>query len=307
MSNESKFIWEPSDDILKNSNLARFINYCGCKNFADLRLRAIDDLEWFWNAVSCYLGIRWSKPYSRVMDSSGGIQWTKWFIDGEINIAQNCLEKQQQNLSKKTALISEAESGVSRTFTYSELLALTNKIANALRNTLGIKKGDKVGIYMPLIPEAVASFLAIIKIGAIVVPLFSGYGPEAIATRLSDCDAVAVMTAETFERRGKIIQMSEIARQAVRFAPSVKSVLVFDTCSRASRGLRTERSPGIRLDNCREIRFIGDCGGDGCRRSIHDNLYLGHDRQAEGRGSRSWRFSCQSRGRGFLPDGSQDR
>ena len=222
MSNESKFIWEPSEDILKNSNLARFINYCGCKNFNDLRSRALDDLEWFWNAVSCFLGIRWSKPYSRVMDSSRGIQWAKWFVNGKINIAQNCLEKQQKNLSKKTALISEIESGVSRTFTYSEMLTLTNKIANALRDTLGVRKGDKVGIYMPLIPEAVASFLAIIKIGAIVVPLFSGYGPEAIATRLSDCDAVALITTETFERRGKTIQMREIAWQAIRSAPSVR-------------------------------------------------------------------------------------
>ena len=227
MSNESKFIWDPSDDILRNSNLARFINYCGCKNFADLRSRAIDDLEWFWNAVSCYLGIQWRKPYSRVMDSSAGIQWTKWFIDGKINIAQNCLEKQRQNLSKKIALISEMESGVSRTFTYSELLSLTNKIANSLKNTLGVKKGDKVGIYLPMVPEAVASFLALIKIGAIVVPLFSGYGPDAIIARLTDCDAVALITAESYERRGKTIRMREIAWQAVRSAPSVKSVLVF--------------------------------------------------------------------------------
>ncbi|HXQ91359.1 MAG TPA: AMP-binding protein [Nitrososphaerales archaeon] len=246
MSNESNFIWEPSDDILKNSNLARFINYCGCKNFDDLRLRAIEDLEWFWNAVSCFLRIQWIKPYSRVMDSSEGIQWTKWFIDGKINIAQNCLEKQQLNLSKKTALISETESGATQTLTYSQLLTITNKIANALSNTLGVRKGDKIGIYMPLIQEAVASFLAVIKLGAIVVPLFSGYGPEAIATRLSDCDAVALITAEKFERRGKTISMRETALQGVRSVPSMRSVLVFGQSRDQEQAENQDRTGGIR-------------------------------------------------------------
>src|SRR5579862_4279091 len=116
MSEDSKYIWEPSEEILKNSNLARFIHYCGCKNFDELKSRSITDLEWFWNAVSCFLRIQWSKPYSRVMDSSNGIQWTKWFLDAKINIAQNCLDNQQKNLSKKTALISITESGVSRKY-----------------------------------------------------------------------------------------------------------------------------------------------------------------------------------------------
>lgn len=226
MEMKNDFIWTPSKDILRDSNLAKFVRYTGCSDFRELRIRSIEDMEWFWNAVSCYLKIKWIEPYTHVMDSSRGIQWTKWFVDGKINVSENCLDSQLQNHSRKIALISERESGKTEILTYSELLSLTNRIANALTSALGIKKGDKVGLFMPMVPEAIASFLAIIRIGGVVVPLFSGYGPEAVLTRLSDCDAVALITAESFERRGKLVPTMETVVEALKEIPSLKSILV---------------------------------------------------------------------------------
>ncbi len=128
----------------------------------------------------------------------------------------------------KIAICAEDESGVSRTISYGELLFLSNKIANALILDLKIKRGDKIGLFMPMIPEAVAAFLAIVKIGAVVIPLFSGYGPESISTRLSDCEAVALITADSFQRRGKTIAMGEIAIEGVKSVSSIRALLIFE-------------------------------------------------------------------------------
>ena len=236
---ESEYIWKPTAEILEHSNLAKFINYTGCKDFEELLSKSTGDLEWFWNAVSCYLKIYWSQPYAKVMDDSAGIQWTKWFVGGKINLCENCLDIPYRQHPSKTALLSEEESGQIRTLNIEELLLMTKKIANALSMELKIHKGEKVGLYMPMIPEAIATFLAIVRIGAVVVPLFSGYGPEAISTRLSDCDAVALITAESFQRRGKTVGMREIALEGILGVTSVKSLLVF-----GSEQNETEEVPG---------------------------------------------------------------
>ncbi len=169
------------------------------------------------------------------METSSGIQWTKWFVDGKLNLCENCLDVPSRSQPSKIALLSEEESGQTQALTYSELLSITDKIANALRGDLKICKGEKVGLYMPMIPEAVAAFLAIVRIGAVVIPLFSGYGPEAISTRLSDCEAVALVTAESFQRRGKAIPMGEIALEGARSLSSLRSLLVFGSNNQESR------------------------------------------------------------------------
>jgi acetyl-CoA synthetase len=238
MVEEHDFIWKPSPEILKNSNLSKFIRYTGCQDFQELLSKSTEDLEWFWNAVACYLKIKWDHPYSQVMDTASGIEWTKWFLDGRINIAENCLDKNVQKFPEKIALISEDESGATRALSYSDLFALTSKISNALTNVLGVKRGEVVGLFMPMVPEAVASFLAIIRIGAIVVPLFSGYGPDAIYTRLSDCDPVVLITAEHFERRSKTIPMKEVALQGIKNIGSMRSILVL-----GGRGSVSEENP----------------------------------------------------------------
>lgn len=240
-----KFVWAPSKEQIAGSNLKRLMDAQGVKSFEELRLASIADPEWFWDAVSKDLGIEWFHQYSKVLDVSEGKQWAKWFVGGKINLAHNCLDKHLASKALKTALISECEDSVeAKKLTYAELSGLANQIANALIDDLKLARGDKVGIYLPMIPEAVASFLAVAKMGGVVVPIFSGYGTQAIATRLEDCDAKAIITADVFFRRGKMIRMGEIAQEAALLASGVKSVLVYENLPgkesfKQHEGLRT--------------------------------------------------------------------
>ncbi len=226
------FIWSPSPERIARSNLKRLLDKHGIETFDELRYLSVNDSEWFWDAVSKDLGIEWFAQYTRVLDLTEGMQFPKWFVGGKLNIAHNCLDK---NLSEsggsKLALIGESEIGEPRRLTYSELNDLTNQIANTLVNDLKLKRGDKVGIYLPMIPETVATFLAVIKMGGVVIPIFSGYGVDAIAARLEDCEAKAIVTANGFLRRGRMIAMAEIAGEAALRTTSVKSLLVYENPS----------------------------------------------------------------------------
>ena len=226
---ERKIQLVPSKERIAHSNLARLMRNLDIKTFDELWKFSVSDMPRFWDEVAKDLDIRWFEKYSTVLDDSKGVQWPKWFVDGRLNIAYNCLDKHvAPNTPDHTALIYESEHrGKSRRMSCRELLILTNRIANALTKQLGIKKGDKVGIFMPMIPEAVASYLAVIRMGGVVVPVFSGYGSEAISSRLEDCEAVAMITAETFSRRDKPIAMKQIALESARQIPTVKSLLVF--------------------------------------------------------------------------------
>lgn len=227
MDAQEKFIWYPSPERIERSNLKRLMDRYAISNFKELRLKSVEDPSWFWDAVSRDLGVEWFHPYSQVLDLKGGAQFPNWFVGGKTNIAFNCLDKHvSQGKGSNVALIAELEGGERKSLTFTQLEYLTNKIANTLSKDLGIKRGDKVGIYLPMIPEAVATFLAVAKMGAIVVPIFSGYGAEAVGVRLEDCEAKAIITAGEFTRRGKRISMLDNALTASRRA-KVNSLLVF--------------------------------------------------------------------------------
>jgi acetyl-CoA synthetase len=147
-------------------------------------------------------------------------------VDGEMNIVHNCLDKWLTTpVGAQPALHWEGEEGVTRTFTYAELAAEVNRCANALRG-LGLGKGDAVGLFMPMIPELLVAFLAVIKIGGIILPLFSGYGPGALVARLADADARALITADGLLRRGQQVPIKPIADEALRAVPSLQHVVV---------------------------------------------------------------------------------
>jgi acetyl-CoA synthetase len=218
--------WRPSEEYLQRSRLRRFLERHGVADYAALLQRATADPAWFWDAVSADLELVWQRPYTQVLDTSRGIQWAKWYLGGQFNYVATALDKWAQGPSAtKTALIWEGEDGEVRRYTYAELLALTNQAANAL-HTLGVGKGDRVAIYMPMIPETVAATLACGKIGAIYTPIFSGYGVEAVATRLQDSGAKVMITADGFYRRGKVVPMKATADGAAAEAPEVERVLV---------------------------------------------------------------------------------
>jgi acetyl-CoA synthetase len=217
--------WRPTDEYLRKSRLLRFMRLYDIPDYPALLQRATDDPTWFWDAVSTDLGLVWQRPYQQVMDTSAGIPWTRWFVGGKFNYVATALDKHSVETPDKPAVVWEGEDSATATVTYAELLALTNRAANALRE-LGVGKGDRVAIYLPMIPETVAATLACGKLGAVFMPVFSGYGAEAVATRLEDSGAKVVVTADGFHRRGKVVPMKATADAAVAMSPEVERVLV---------------------------------------------------------------------------------
>jgi len=219
-------VWRPTPDYTQDAHLTRFMQRYGVANFSELLARSTQDVAWFTDHLLDYLDIRFHTPYSQVLDLSRGIAWPNWCVGGQMNIAHNCLDKYIGTATaNQTALIWEGEEGVVRTLTYQELHAQVNKAANALRS-LGLGKGDAVGLFMPMTPEIVIALLAIAKIGGMILPLFSGYGSGAIAERLVDAGAKALFTADGFFRRGKPVAIKATADEALQQAPTVRDLIV---------------------------------------------------------------------------------
>ena len=219
-------IWRPTPEVAGRSRIGGLMRAHGIATLADLQDRSVRDPEWYWDAVVRDLGIRWTTPYTRVLDDSRGEAWPIWFPGGRLNLAENCLDRHvEKGRGPAPAVIWEGDDGRSRTLTYAQLAAEVNRLANALPR-LGVGEGDRVGIFLPMSPEAVIATLAVAKIGAIYTPCFSGFGAGAVASRLSDCEATLVITADGFRRRGQVVKLKETADEAVARCPSVKTVLV---------------------------------------------------------------------------------
>ncbi|PYI50919.1 MAG: AMP-dependent synthetase, partial [Verrucomicrobia bacterium] len=239
------FVWHPPPELIAQSNLQLFINRHGLGSFNELMRRSTTDIPWFWDMVLRDLGIEFYKLYERVVDLSEGKATPQWCVGGEMNIVHNLLDKYAGTpVDKKIAITSETEDGKSRRLTYAELRAEVNKMAAALRS-LGLGKGDAIGVFMPMVPEIVIAMLAIIKIGGIFLPLFSGFGASAIVSRLKDADAKALFTADGTSRRGKFCAMQPIAEEAAGQVPTLKHLIVLMKSSEwvvaaAAAGGRTE-------------------------------------------------------------------
>src|SRR5207245_5299075 len=187
------------------------------------------DIAWFWDTILHDLDIRFYKPYARVVDLNRGKPWARWCVDGEMNIAHNMLDKYTGTpTDEKIAIKSETEDGTIRTLTYKELREEVNKMAATLRS-LGLGKGDAIGVFMPMVPEIVIAMLAIIKIGGIFLPLFSVFGAAAIVSRLKDADAKALFTASGRYRRGKFCAMMPVADEAASQIATLKHLIVLET------------------------------------------------------------------------------
>jgi acetyl-CoA synthetase len=196
--------------------------------------RSTRDVAWFTDAVLKYLDIQFYQPYSQVVDLSEGIQFPKWCVDGRMNIVHNLVDKHQATeAADRPALVWEGEEGRSQTLTYRELYLQVNQAANALR-ALGLGRGDAVGLFMPMTPEIVIALLAIARIGGIILPLFSGYGAGAIASRLNDAGAKALFTADGAFRRGKAVGMKSIADEAAAHAPTLRHMIVLRRTGQAA-------------------------------------------------------------------------
>jgi acetyl-CoA synthetase len=222
----SEVVWKPTENYIENANITRFMRKHGIKDYDELVKKSTDDIAWFWDEVVKDLNIEFYQPYNKTYDDSKGIQWTKWFVDGKINIVHNVLDRHAKSDKKgNIAIIWENEQGDTRSLTYEELYKEVNKFANALKS-LGVQKGDRVGIYMPMVPEIVVGFLAAMKIGAISIPIFSGFGGLALGSRLDIAGAKILLTADGSVRRGKQYNIKNEADKAVGAVPSLEQVIV---------------------------------------------------------------------------------
>ena len=220
-------MWEPSAEVIARSRLKQFMDRHGIESFAELLKRADDDIEWFWDAAIKDIDIAFYRHYDKVVDLSQGKPWAKWWVGGRMNIVQSCLDRYRDTeVAAKPAIVWEGEPGDQRTLTYAELDREVCRLAGALRK-LGVRPGDRVGIFMPMCPEVAISVLATVKAGGVIIPLFSGYGPEAIAARLRDGEAKVLICADGFYRRGQVVPMKETADKALASSPSVTKVIVY--------------------------------------------------------------------------------
>jgi len=189
---------------------------------AEIYARADQDFEGFWAEQAGRLD--WARPWDKVLEWE--LPYAKWFLGGQLNVAYNCVDRHvERGLGTKVAYYWEGEPGDTRTLTYADLQREVNKCANAL-TALGVKTGDRVGIYMPMIPELPIAMLACAKIGAPHVVVFGGFSSDALEGRMIDSEAVAMITADGGWRNGKILDLKGAADAATANAPTIKNMLV---------------------------------------------------------------------------------
>src|SRR5579863_4415498 len=195
-------------------------------HYEEMYRRSIADPDAFWREHG--RRIDWSKPYSKIRNISWevGAVAIKWFEDGETNVAYNCIDRHLPKRANQTAIIWEGDSAdESKLITYSELHEQVCRFANVLREH-GVRKGDRVTIYLPMIPEAAYAMLACARIGAVHSVIFGGFSPDSIAGRIQDCDSRIVITADEGLRGGRVVKLKENVDLALTACRDVSSVIV---------------------------------------------------------------------------------
>lgn len=207
--------WRPTPDVIERAQLTRFIKQVGVSNFDELYRFSINETEKFTHEVLKFLDIKFDPPYEKLLDTTGGAAFPQWCAGAGLNITGMCLDRwQTDEMRDQPAVIWEGEEGFSSQITYKELFEQVEVCAAGLR-AIGLTEGDAVGIHLPMMIETVIALLAINRIGAIAVPVFSGYGVEAIASRMNAVEAKALFTCNSFPRRGKKFNSLDVADKVV--------------------------------------------------------------------------------------------
>jgi acetyl-CoA synthetase len=224
---DEKRVFKPSDEFVKNTHVKKWMDNHNIKNLDELYKKA-ENWKWFWEEISKDL-VEWYKPYDKIVEWNA--PWVKWFIGAKYNIVHDALDKHAKSWRKnKVAFIFEGEPGDVQKLTYNDLYVEVNKLANGLKK-IGVKKGDRVAIYMPVLPELPIAMLACAKIGAVHSVVFSGFSALAFRDRVNDCEAKVVITCDGFWRRGRKVYLKEQSDEALKETPSVKHVIVFKRTS----------------------------------------------------------------------------
>ncbi|HXY84791.1 MAG TPA: AMP-binding protein, partial [Gaiellaceae bacterium] len=211
------FVWWPSDEVRERANVTRLMRRLGVDRYHELHRVSVDDPDRFWPEVIADLGLQFSRPWNRVLDTSRGIEWAQWFVGGELNIAHNCVHRWVDERGDEEAAVWQAEDGERQSLTWRELSDEVRRLAGAL-TSLGVGESDAVGIFLPMSLQVPIASHAIAHIGAVQVPIFSGFAAPAIASRLEDSQAKVVLCADWSLRRGKRIEMRRTLDEAGRFA-----------------------------------------------------------------------------------------
>jgi len=221
----SDVVWRPDEATIEHANATRLIRRAGVGGYAELVRRSAEDPGWFWPLVVEDLGLEFSQPWTRVFDDSRGPEWTTWFVGAKLSIANNCAHRWGRATPDRVAAVGLAEDGTRRELTYAELSRDVTRLAEQLVS-LGVGPGDRVAIFLPMSPEVAVASHAIAHIGAIQVPVFSGFAAPAVAQRLQASEAKVVITQPESTRRGKPVPMLAILEEAMREAPSVEHVVL---------------------------------------------------------------------------------
>jgi acetyl-coenzyme A synthetase (EC 6.2.1.1) len=203
---------------------AHILEEAHIKDYESIYKKSIENPDAFWTEVA--QDITWFKPFSKVLEWN--FPYAKWFLDAKLNASYNCLDRHiEEGHRNKVAYIEVNEDLEEHKITYGELLELVNRLANGLKS-LGLKKGDRVSIYMPNTVEAVASMLACARIGLIHQVVFAGFSEGALRTRVEDAGASAIITATYTKRRGKKVELLPTALEAIKGLDSIKHVICWD-------------------------------------------------------------------------------
>jgi acetyl-CoA synthetase len=201
----SEFVWQPSPERIERANLTRLQRALGASDYHELHRISIEEPDRFWPALVDDLGIEFSRRWDTVVDSSRGPEWSTWFVGGQVNVARICVHRWT---SDEEALVGLYEDGVRESLTWAQMSRQVTQLAEYLTE-LGVRAGDRVALYMPMCPAVAVASHACAHIGAVQVPISSGFPAPAVASRLEDSQAKVVICSDWSLRRGKRIEMTE--------------------------------------------------------------------------------------------------
>ena len=221
----AEVVWTPDEATIERANAARLLRRSGAAGWSELQRRSWQEPEWFWPLCIDDMGLEFATPWERVVDDARGPQWATWFVGSTVSIAHNCVHRWAARRPDGIAAVGLGEDGSRRTLTFAELSRDVTRLAEHLVG-LGVEPGDRVGIFLAMSPDVAIASHAIAHIGAIQVPIFSGFAAPAVAQRLEASEAKVVITQHESSRRGRPVPMLEILEDAKRAAGSEAQVVL---------------------------------------------------------------------------------
>ncbi|HET7647867.1 MAG TPA: AMP-binding protein [Gaiellaceae bacterium] len=215
----TEVVWTPDEPTVEHANATRLMRRAGVAKWDELQRRSWQEPEWFWPLCVEDLGLEFSRPWQRVLDDSRGPEWATWFVGGEVSVARNCVHRWAERRPDAVAAVGLGEDGSRHELTFAELSRDVTRLAERLVE-LGVEPGDRVAIFLPMSPEVAVASHAIAHVGAVQVPIFSGFAAPAVAQRLEASEAKVVITRRESSRRGRPVPMLEILEEAKRAAGS---------------------------------------------------------------------------------------